>query len=66
MKNDYIMTFILPELSLLFVQKINIMITINTKVYKINVEKNTALEEPTAKRFLVLIKKKSTFINYMY
>lgn len=58
------MTFILPELclclnSFLFFQKINITRNTNTNVYMINVEKKTALEDPTfsAKWFLVLKKK---------
>lgn len=73
-KTDYTMTFILPELSLclnsfLFVQKINITRNTNIKhMYMINVEKVTALKDPTCSAICILVlkrtKKTNTFMNY--
>lgn len=70
-KTDYTMTFILPELSLCFVQRINITRNTNIKhMYMITVEKVTALKDPTCSAICTLVLKRSkrikktTFMNY--
>lgn len=58
-KTDYTMTFILPELSLCFVQRINITRNTNIKqMYMINVEKVTALKDPTCSAICILVLKR--------
>lgn len=59
-KTDYTMTFILPELSLCFVQRKNITRNTNIKhMYMINVEKVTALKDPTCSAICILVLKRS-------